>query len=967
METIEGHVTGCSTCQSIFDTLDGQSDTLIEELRSAAPPDQFRHEQKLAEALKAGKMMMAEMQPPQAAARKPSGFDAYYQWLGIPPDEQPPNHYRLLGIRDFEANADVIDMAAERQIRHVRSFQTGKHSRESQSLLNELARARLCLLVDEKKAAYDAEIRRQMDQDREQSAIAGEGADVGLSWPDGRPPETVQEAESCLISSRLMTAEEIRRVVDRLPGMERPEDATGLVGVLTREGRLTIYQGLAVLDGRTKGLVFGEREILEPIGEGGMGEVFRARHRRLDREEAVKVVATERLDSPEAVARFKREAKTAAKLMHENIVATYDGGQQDGVYYLAMEYVDGRDLGQIVDNEGPLSAEEAVDFIIQAARGLAYAHQRGIIHRDIKPSNLLLAFSDQPSAVSREDVARQSAIIKILDMGLARLTEDVLFAPKGQDAERLTQQGQLMGTLEYMSPEQAEDCQAADQRSDIYSLGCTLYKLLTGDPVYDADTSMRKLLAHREAPIPSLRECGRNIPPELDAVFQKMVAKKPDDRYQSMNEVIAALTTARRPAQSESEATEPPRKRRSLGDLVAELRKPDIGSSEADASVNEAADAPRSHGSLSDLVAKLKMPDIRRWNAAARRSSVAQVVVGNRAMAGIAVGTAAAFLLLGALVSTFSTPTGEIEVVPYDGNHNKKARDKPTSAPPSEVSKTGVAGAAKETEVLRRAIAPFDAVQAEECQKAWADGLGLDVEVANSIDMRLVLIPPGEFLMGSPETEENRSDNEYQHRVRIAKPFYLGVYEVTQSEYEGVMGKNPSAFSKDGARSDKVGAMDTSRFPVEAVSWENAVEFCQKLSELPEEKRFGCVYRLPTEAEWEYACRAGTRTPFHFGTSLSSTQANFDGNYPYGSASKGPNLSRTATVGSYRPNAWGLYDMHGNVLEWCQTRLPERRPWPGGPRGLGSARTNRGRGQVVDHEGTETRPVDAVGEEWKAK
>jgi formylglycine-generating enzyme required for sulfatase activity len=186
-------------------------------------------------------------------------------------------------------------------------------------------------------------------------------------------------------------------------------------------------------------------------------------------------------------------------------------------------------------------------------------------------------------------------------------------------------------------------------------------------------------------------------------------------------------------------------------------------------------------------------------------------------------------------------------------------------------------------------------------------------EVTNSVGMKLRLIPAGTFRMGSPATELDRSDDEVPpHDVAITRPFFMGVYEVTQREYEAVMGYNPARFSAvNGGGPDH---------PVEQVSWEDADAFCRRLSDKQAEKLAGRVYRLPTEAEWEYACRAGTSTPFHFGSTLSSAQANFDGNFPYGGTRVGTYAERTAKVGSYAPNAFGLYDMHGNVWEWCSDR-----------------------------------------------
>ena len=190
--------------------------------------------------------------------------------------------------------------------------------------------------------------------------------------------------------------------------------------------------------------------------------------------------------------------------------------------------------------------------------------------------------------------------------------------------------------------------------------------------------------------------------------------------------------------------------------------------------------------------------------------------------------------------------------------------------------------------------------------------------LTNSIGMEFVYIPSGTFLMGSPEDEEGRSENEGpEHEVTITKAFYLGVYAVTQGEYEAVMGTNPSHFSATGNGKYRVEGLETVRFPVENVSHADGMRFCEKLSAMEGENEEGWTYRLLTEAEWEYACRGGTgSSPFHSGNSLSSVQANFYGNYPYGGAAKGPHLKRTCEVGSYTPNGYGLYDMHGNLWEW---------------------------------------------------
>ena len=213
-------------------------------------------------------------------------------------------------------------------------------------------------------------------------------------------------------------------------------------------------------------------------------------------------------------------------------------------------------------------------------------------------------------------------------------------------------------------------------------------------------------------------------------------------------------------------------------------------------------------------------------------------------------------------------------------------------------------------------VSPFTPEQARTAQRAWARRLGADVILSNRVGMKFALIPPGEFLMGTTADDPTGdADQRPQHRVRITKPFFLGVYEVTQAEWQTVMETHRSWFSASGSGSDQVANIDTKRFPAEFVSFDDAQALCRKLSE--RDRMEGKSYRLPTEAEWEYACRAGTTTPYHFGGTFNGQQGNADGRIPYGTTEKGPYLKRSTTVGSYAANAFGLHDMHGNVCEWC--------------------------------------------------
>ncbi|MGA2621645.1 MAG: SUMF1/EgtB/PvdO family nonheme iron enzyme, partial [Thermoguttaceae bacterium] len=541
-------------------------------------------------------------------------------------------------------------------------------------------------------------------------------------------------------------------------------------------------------------------------------------------------------------------------------------------------------------------------------------------------------------------------------------------------------------TCDYMAPEQAIDTHAADHRSDIYSLGCTLYRLLTGQPPYQGETLMMILLAHQQAPIPSLCEARPEVPAELDAVYTRMLAKKAEDRYQSMAEVVgeleavlAALTgqsvTAVVKAESSSAALSRTlaflQEDRPVGTLtrqhkIAAAEKTDPHAGQQDTGTNIFGKVKRAVGTVRQrplvlaglaggvvlLLGIMLTISLRHGTLTVeidenlgRDVQVAVTQGGEQVQ--VADAKSGWTLSLGAgkydLTVKGGTDQFQLDSQSVTVTHGGQVKVKVTLKPPL------------------LAVAPFDATQARKHQEAWAKYLGVPVETTNAIGMKLVLIPPGEFEMGSPkeliDEELKTADGWYKdhlpgegprHRVRITQPFYLGAYDVTQGEYERVMGTNPSEFSATGKGKDKVAGQDTTRFPVECVTWDEAVEFCRKLSERAEEKAAGRRYRLPSEAQWEYACRAGSSGRYGFSSGRSGVPKEYEEHELFGYGwFNGNSDGMPHAAGLKRPSAWGLYDMHGNVWQWCQdwydkdyyTNTPTDDP--AGPSG-GSDRVGRG-------------------------
>lgn len=700
------------------------------------------------------------------------------------------------------------------------------------------------------------------------------------SWAASVPQSLVKFIEQ-LTASGLMSAEDVQAALSGLSPAETPQDGESLARLLIKQKKLTAFQAQQLYAGKGKSLILGSYVLLDKLGQGGMGMVLKAQHLRMKRIVALKVLSPNVTKTKAAVARFQREVRAAARLQHPNIVAAFDADEAQGTFFLVMQFVDGRDLSSLVKKDGPLPVEQAVHCVLQAARGLDYAHRHGIVHRDIKPANLLFD---------------ADGTVKILDMGLARMDEDA------ESHSDLTTTGAVMGTVDYMAPEQARNTKSADARSDIYSLGITLWYLLVGRPAYVGQTLTERLLAHQTDPIPSLSAARSEVTPVLETVFRRMVAKRPEERYQSMTEVMAALEAClRSDAAAAPIAATAPSEDSKFTNFLADLDQATMQAAKRPAvSPADAAtvllSGPGSDSGNAATQVSIGDTDTPIQTTFASRKPRAEGPTPWWHDRRVQVGAAAVLLLL-MLVLVF-WPRSDVPPVPAGGQPSNVV------AVPAQPRVTPTAATA-EIPVAANHVATA-------LPDAWTNPLGIE----------FVRIPAGKAWLGGGDSKPGTSV------VEIADDFYLGRYEVTQAEWKKLMGNNPSRHRRGGAEQSKVATLtdaQVDRLPADGVSWLAAQEFIDTLNAHYPDPDW--IYRLPREREWEYACRGGpmrdaaegsfnyymlaTQTLNKPTNSLTPELANF-------SESR---LGRPAPVGSYPANKLGLHDLHGNVREWCQDRV----------------------------------------------
>jgi serine/threonine protein kinase len=337
--------------------------------------------------------------------------------------------------------------------------------------------------------------------------------------PDALP--TAEDFLRSVLRSGLIDREQLQAVVRTVPADQR-NDSQSLADQLVRTGKLTRFQAGKILRGFSQGMIIGPFRLLAPLGKGGMGTVFLARDERSDQLVALKILPPRLARTKERMlARFLREMRMSQRVAHPHLAWTYDVGENRGVYYIAMEYIPGRTLSRLVTEDGPLPLARAARLMAECASALEHAHNQGLVHRDLKPSNILVTPRDHA---------------KVLDLGLA-----LVHGEQGIDPTVIGGQGYIVGSMDYISPEQTLDAVAVDGRSDLYSLGCTLYFALTGQPPFPGGTSREKVLRQRSEEPVSLAQIQPELHPGFVALVERLMAKDRSRRPQSAAAAEAEL------------------------------------------------------------------------------------------------------------------------------------------------------------------------------------------------------------------------------------------------------------------------------------------------------------------------------------------------------------------------------------------------------------------------------------------
>ena len=676
------------------------------------------------------------------------------------------------------------------------------------------------------------------------------------------------------------------------------------------------------------GTTLGGCKVLERIDSGGMATVYKGEQTALRRCVALKVMKPELLrEDPSFVTRFRREAHLAAQLDHPNTVLVYDQGEQSGYYYIVMQFVDGSSLAKLIQNRGRLRVAEALKILMEATKGLVTAHRLKMVHRDIKPGNILIT---------------RQGVVKLSDFGLARTVTE---------QSPLTSTGVAVGTPQYMSPEQCRG-EKTDIRSDIYSLGATLFEMLTGHALYTAESAMQIMYQQVHSPIPRVVTVEAGFPAAVVSLLNKMLAKDPRQRYQTPEELmheLRAIISQFKPDQKLSPlpmpATPPAPSAPSVPPVYrsrppAGLQIPPQHESPGSQQQFYWKLAAVGTGVLA-LMLLLGLACVTLFHLGSDRDAGAggtaqqapprPVLVNNTpepspvgaSMASQAQQAAPAAPATGAadsaLLRQFQQQQAEAALLAQTGRLRKAKEAYEKARAIGSMMNPKPAGfellAQRITECDTQLTVPVPAwakLSTEQIEAAQRDGVrpAIEVELASGTKMRMIYIPAGTFWMGSEDSSDrNTRDERPRHQVSITKGFYMGMTEVTQRQWKAVTSRNPSKYEGD----DR---------PVERVSWIDCLQFIHQINARSQGL---CELRLPTEAEWEYCCRAGTTTTYPWGENRMDV-ARY-GNIGDQSIKRiFPNAEPldfndghavTAPAASYEPNRWGLYDMVGNVLEWC--------------------------------------------------